>query len=158
MSWPHRCTIGKIGIPDAILLKPGKLNDEETAIMRRHPRLGHEILHDSSNRFVQLAAIVALRHHERWDGGGYPDGLAGANIPQVARIVALADVFDALISERAYKAAWSYEDAIDYVRTCRGSQFDPACVDALLVEPARLRVIGLSDANMQAGPQLAVVR
>ncbi len=150
--------IGKIGIPDAILLKPGKLTDEETAIMRRHPRLGYEILHDSSNRFVQLAAIVALRHHERWDGGGYPDGLAGEDIPQVARIVALADVFDALISERVYKAAWSYEDAIDYVRTCRRSQFDPACVDALLVEPARLRVIGQSDASMQAGPQIAVVR
>ena len=141
--------IGKIGIPDAILLKPGKLTDEETAIMRRHPRLGYEILHDSSNRFVQLAAIVALRHHERWDGSGYPDGLSGIRIPQAARIVALADVFDALISERVYKTAWSYEEAIDYVRSCRGTQFDPACVDALLLDTARLRDVGQGETVAQ---------
>jgi two-component system, response regulator RpfG len=134
--------IGKIGIADAILLKRGKLSEDETAVMRTHPQIGYDILHGSGNRFVQLAAIIALRHHERWDGSGYPHGLGGADVPRAARIVALADVFDALISERPYKHAWSYEAAIDYLRSSRGSLFDPACVDALLADSVRLRVIG----------------
>ena len=99
--------MGKIAIPDAILLKPGPLTDQETQIMRRHPRIGHELLSGSQNRFIQAGATVALRHHERYDGSGYPDGLVGEAIPLEARIVAVADVFDALISPRPYKEAWS---------------------------------------------------
>jgi len=107
---------------------------------------------------VQLAAIIALRHHERWDGSGYPDGLSGADIPRAARVVALADVFDALISERPYKDAWSYDAAIDYVRSCSGTLFDPACVDALLADPACLRVVGCIDAPAAGQrPHLVVV-
>ena len=99
--------MGKIAIPDAILLKPGPLTEEEIAVMRRHPRIGHELLSGSQNRFIQAGAMVALRHHERYDGSGYPDGLVGEAIPLEARIVAVADVFDALISPRPYKEAWS---------------------------------------------------
>ncbi|MBS0571240.1 MAG: response regulator [Proteobacteria bacterium] len=127
--------IGKIGVPDAILLKRGHLSDEESAVMRRHPQIGYEILRDSQSKFVQLGATVALRHHERWDGSGYPDGQRGAEIPQVARIVAVADVFDALISERPYKPAWTCQQATDYVRAHSGSLFDPACVESLLRNP-----------------------
>lgn len=127
--------IGKIGVADAILLKRARLNDEEMAVMRKHPRIGYEILRDSQSRFVQLGATVALRHHERWDGSGYPDGMRGLEIPLVARIVALADVFDALISERPYRLAWSCQQAADYVREHSGSLFDPACVEALFRDP-----------------------
>jgi two-component system response regulator RpfG len=148
--------VGKIGIPDAILLKRGKLSAAETAVMRRHPQIGHEILCSSRNRFVQLAAVIALRHHERWDGSGYPDGLRGEQIPLTARIVALADVFDALISERPYKVAWSYADAIDYVRRYRGALFDPACVDALLGDLVGLRDAGENRRQVRR-PRLALV-
>jgi len=144
--------IGKIGIPDAILLKRGTLSAEETAIMRTHPRVGHELLCDSSDRLVALAATIALHHHERWNGGGYPHGLRGACIPRVARIAALADVFDALISERVYKPAWPHEQAVAYVREWRGEQFDAQCVDALLRDPGKLRA-----AAMLEPPRLRLV-
>ena len=124
--------LGKIGIPDAILLKRGRLTEEEFAIMRTHPQIGYEILRDSPSRFIQLGASIALHHHERWDVGGYPHGLKGEDIPRAARIVALADVFDALLSERPYKSAWSHDEAVAYVRAHSGSFFDPACVAALL--------------------------
>jgi Response regulator containing a CheY-like receiver domain and an HD-GYP domain len=124
--------LGKIGIPDAILLKRGRLTEEEFAIMRTHPQIGYEILRDSPSRFIQLGASIALHHHERWDGTGYPHGLSGEDIPRAARIVALADVFDALLSERPYKSAWSHDEAVAYVRAHSGSFFDPACVSALL--------------------------
>jgi two-component system response regulator RpfG len=130
--------IGKIGIPDNVLLKRGSLSDEEFAVMRRHPLIGYEILRDSQSRFVQMGALIALRHHERWDGSGYPDGLKGEAIPLPARIVAVADVFDALTSERPYKRAWSSEEAFDYVKANRGTLFDPACVDALLAHQTRI--------------------
>jgi two-component system response regulator RpfG len=133
--------IGKIGVPDAILLKRGHLNEEETAVMRKHPQMGYEILRDSQSRFVQIGATVALRHHERWDGSGYPDGMRGAEIPLVARIVAVADVFDALISERPYKPAWSREQASAYVREHSGTLFDPACVEALFRDVSQIRLI-----------------
>ena len=133
--------IGKIGVPDAILLKRGHLNDEEAAVMRKHPQIGYEILRDSQSRFVQLGATVALHHHERWDGSGYPDGMRGAEIPLVARIVALADVFDALISERPYRPAWTLQQATDYVREHSGILFDPACVEALLRDPTSIEHI-----------------
>jgi two-component system response regulator RpfG len=143
--------IGKIAIPDAILLKQGPLDAEETKQMRRHPVIGHQLLADSQNRFVRTSAIIALRHHERFDGSGYPDGLAGEQIPLPARIVTVADVFDALISPRPYKPAWTIEAALDYLREQRGVLFDPACVDALLREEARLREI-CERTSVPAGP------
>ena len=124
--------IGKIAIPDAILMKAGPLTDEETAIMRRHPRIGHELLSGSQNRFIQAGALIALRHHERFDGSGYPDGQVGEEIALEARIVAVADVFDALISPRPYKQAWDIEAALGYLYAQRGRLFDPRCVDALI--------------------------
>ena len=124
--------MGKIAIPDAVLMKPGKLDEEEMAVMRRHPRIGHELLSGSQNRFIQVGAMIALRHHERYDGSGYPDGLAGEAIPLEARIVAVADVFDALISPRPYKEAWTIDAALAYLYAQRGRLFDPRCVDALI--------------------------
>jgi len=122
--------IGKIGIPDKILLKPGKHTPEEQVIMRRHPVIGHEILVGSPSRYLQMGAIIALGHHEKFDGSGYPQGLAGESIPLAARIVAVADVFDALTSVRPYKDAWSFQQALDYVKAESGRHFDPACVRA----------------------------
>jgi len=122
--------IGKIGIPDHILLKPGKHTPEEQVIMRRHPVIGHEILVGSPSRYLQMGAIIALGHHEKFDGSGYPQGLAGESIPLAARIVAVADVFDALTSVRPYKVAWSFQQALDYVKAESGRHFDPACVRA----------------------------
>jgi two-component system response regulator RpfG len=122
--------IGKIGIPDVILLKPGRHTPDEQEIMRRHPRIGHEILADSPSRYLQMGAVIALGHHEKFDGSGYPQGLAGENIPLAARIVAVADVFDALTSHRPYKRAWSFQEALKYVQTESGRHFDPACVRA----------------------------
>ena len=133
--------MGKIAIPDSILLKKGKLVEEEMAMMRRHPHIGHELLSGSKNRFIQIGAIVALRHHERFDGSGYPDGLAGEEIPLEARIVAVADVFDALLSPRPYKQAWSMDAALAYLQEQRGQHFCPRCVDALLQARERLEQI-----------------
>ncbi|WMJ69066.1 two-component system response regulator [Stenotrophomonas sp. 24(2023)] len=133
--------MGKIAIPDAVLLKPGKLNDEELAIMRRHPRIGHELLSGSQNRFIQVGALIALRHHERYDGSGYPDGLVGDAIPLEARIVAVADVFDALISPRPYKEAWTLDASLAYLYAQRGRLFDPRCVDALMRGREQLKEI-----------------
>jgi two-component system, response regulator RpfG len=124
--------MGKIAIPDAVLLKQGALNEEEIAVMRRHPRIGYELLSGSQNRFIQVGALVALRHHERYDGSGYPDGLIGEAIPLEARIVAVADVLDALLSARPYKEAWSMDAALAYLYAQRGRLFDPRCVDALM--------------------------
>jgi two-component system response regulator RpfG len=122
--------IGKIGIPARLLLKPGRHTPEERTIMRRHPLIGHGILADSPSRYLQMGAVIALGHHERFDGSGYPQGLAGVDIPLVARIVAVADVFDALTSNRPYKRAWTFQDALHYVQSESGKHFDPACVRA----------------------------
>jgi putative two-component system response regulator len=131
--------LGKIGIPDAILRKPGPLDDAEWAVMRTHPALGADILAGSQVPFIQMGARIAAYHHEKWDGSGYPARLAGEAIPIEARIVALADVFDALCSPRHYKAAWSEEEALAYMRTERGRHFDPGlfavfegCVEEIL--------------------------
>ena len=124
--------IGKIAIPDALLQKPGPLDEQEIAVMRRHPQIGHDLLTGSQNRFIQMSATIALRHQERYDGSGYPDGLVGDAIPLEARIVAVADVFDALISRRPYKPAWSIDEAFAYINGQSGKLFDPACVDALI--------------------------
>ncbi len=133
--------MGKIAIPDAVLMKAGPLTDEETAIMRRHPRIGHELLSGSQNRFIQAGAIIALRHHERYDGSGYPDGLVGEAIPLEARIVAVADVLDALISRRPYKEAWTLDAALAFLYAQRGRLFDPRCVDALVRNRPRLEEV-----------------
>ncbi len=115
---------GKIGIPDYILKKPGKLNDDEWAIMREHTTIGHKILSLSDAPVFTLAADIALNHHERYDGSGYPNKLKGEDIPQAARIVALADVFDALTMVRPYKDAWEINQAMDYILDSKG-HFDP---------------------------------
>lgn len=120
--------VGKIGTPDAILQKPGKLTPEEWVVMRRHPEVGAAILGEHPAGVLRLAREVALGHHEKWDGSGYPQGLAGEAIPLAARIVALADVFDALTSERPYKAAWTPEDALAHIQAQAGQHFDPALV------------------------------
>ena len=124
--------IGKIGIPDRVLLKPGKLDAEEWAIMRRHPEIGHGIIGSHPSALLQMAATVALSHHEKWDGTGYPNRLAGEAIPLVGRIVAVADVFDALTSVRPYKPAWPVEQAVAELKAQSGQHFEPRMVDAFL--------------------------
>ena len=146
--------MGKIAIPDAVLLKPGKLNDAELAIMRRHPRIGHELLSGSQNRFIQVGALIALRHHERYDGSGYPDGLVGDAIPLEARIVAVADVFDALISPRPYKEAWTLDATLAYLYAQRGRLFDPRVVSALLRGRPQLEQICADHSTASARPGL----
>ncbi|MDZ4865609.1 MAG: response regulator [Gemmatimonadota bacterium] len=126
--------LGKLGIPDYILRKPSRLSPEEYAVMQRHTVIGHELLHDSPSHLLHLGAEIALTHHERFDGTGYPQGLAGSAIPLVGRIVAVADVFDALISSRPYKACWPREEARALVLRGAGSEFDPDCVDAFMAE------------------------
>jgi hypothetical protein len=124
--------VGKVAIPDAILLKPGSLTAEERAIVETHTEEGHRLLRGSSSSILEMAAMIALSHHERWDGGGYPRGLAGEEIQIEGRIVAVADVFDALTSDRVYRAAYSVEQAVQMMRGQRGAHFDPALLDAFL--------------------------
>ncbi len=124
--------IGKIGIPDHILLKPGKFSPQEWELMKQHAIIGHDILLDSESRFIQTGSIIALSHHEKYDGTGYPYGLSGEEIPLPARIVAVADVYDALRSTRPYKMAWPREKAIKYITEQSGKHFDPVCVDAFM--------------------------
>jgi CHASE2 domain-containing sensor protein len=124
--------VGKVGIPDRILLKPGALDPDEWLIMQSHTLIGARILGGSSSRVVQLAEEIALTHHERWDGGGYPRRLRGEQIPLSGRICAVVDVFDALRSERSYKRAWTLADTLDELRRQRGRHFDPRVLDAFL--------------------------
>jgi HD-GYP domain-containing protein (c-di-GMP phosphodiesterase class II) len=124
--------VGKVAIPDAILLKPGTLTPEERAIVETHAEEGHRLLAGSSSSILDMAATIALSHHERWDGSGYPRGLAGEEIPIEGRIVAVADVFDALTSDRVYRAAYSVEQAVQMMRGQRGVHFDPVLLDAFL--------------------------
>jgi putative two-component system response regulator len=122
--------IGKVGIADGILLKPGRLTPEEMEIMKQHALIGYDILKGSSSKVLQAGADIARAHHEKFDGTGYPNALAGLDIPIFSRIVAVADVFDALTSERPYKKAWSLELAAEHIKANAGTHFDPACVDA----------------------------
>jgi len=122
--------IGKIAVSDAILLKPGKLTSEERAVMEMHTLHGFQILSGSGSELIRQAAEIAVSHHERWDGTGYPARVQGEKIPQFGRIAAVADVFDALTSERPYKSAWSTQEALAYMTACAGQHFDPACVQA----------------------------
>ncbi len=123
--------IGKIGVPDAILRKPGRLTPEEFEQIKQHSEIGAELLDNASESdpLLQMAKSIALTHHEKWDGTGYPSGLAGEDIPIEGRIVAIVDVFDALTSERPYKRGWSIEDAATLIRNNRGKHFDPELVD-----------------------------
>jgi putative two-component system response regulator len=122
---------GKIGIPDHILLKPSKLNNKEWETMKQHTIVGAQILAGSGAKFIKLAEIIALTHHERWDGSGYPKGLKGSKIPLIGRIAAIADVFDALTSKRPYRMKpFSLEEAFNYIKEGRGRHFDPKVVDA----------------------------
>jgi len=124
--------IGKIGIPDRILLKPGRLSVDEWEIMKTHTTLGFEMLKDSGSPLLRLGAEIAHSHHEKFDGTGYPRGLVSYQIPLAGRIVAVADEFDALLSVRPYKSAWSLTDALGVIRRKRGGHFDPACASVLL--------------------------
>jgi len=122
--------VGKIGIPDRVLLKPGKLDDEEWNIMRTHSYIGYKIIGDHPGELLKTAAVAAYTHHEKWDGSGYPRRLKQENIPLIGRIIAVADVFDALTSVRPYKKAWPVEDAVAEIRKSSGSHFDPELVEA----------------------------
>lgn len=124
--------IGKIGIPDNVLLKPGKLDAEEWRIMQTHVDIGVEILSGSDSELMNMAAEVAQNHHEKWDGSGYPRAFAGEDIPLVGRIVAIADVFDALTTERPYKNAWSIEKAVEFLTEQKGKHFEPRLVDLFI--------------------------
>ncbi len=124
--------IGKIGIPDQILLKKAKLDGMEWDTMRSHPLIGHEILKGSASKYVRMGSLIALGHHEKYDGSGYPNGLVSDHIALCARIVAVADVYDALTSVRPYKKAWAAGEAFDFLRQQRGRHFDPHLVDAFI--------------------------
>ncbi len=133
--------IGKVGIEDAVLLKPGKLDDAEFEKMKTHSHLGYEILADAQNPYLRAGALIARSHHEKYNGKGYPQGLKGEEIPLYGRIVALADVFDALTSLRPYKRAWSFEEAMELIKSEKGEHFDPRLVDLFVESEAEIREI-----------------
>ncbi len=148
--------IGKIGIPDKVLLKPGKLNAEEWQIMQTHTTIGHGILANSQSKYIQLGAVIALNHHERFDGNGYPNGLKATEIPFIARIVAVADVYDALVTSRPYKEAWDNDTARDYIVAQSGKHFDPVCVQAFLASLTEIHAVQVQyadedDAGVETG-------
>ena len=124
--------IGKIGIPDNILSKPGKLNAQERSIMEQHTEIGARIIGEHDNPLLDMARTVALTHHEKWDGTGYPQGIKGDKVPLVGRIVAIEDVFDALVSKRPYKKAWPIEKAVAVIKKESGKHFDPEIVDVFM--------------------------
>ena len=133
--------IGKIGIPDHILLKQDSLSKAELDIMQTHPVIGFEILQNSPSKYLSLGAGIALSHHEKFDGSGYPYKIKGEEILLEARIVAVADVYDALTSRRPYKSAWSNEDSLAYLTANSGKHFDPACVQAFISQFSKALVI-----------------
>lgn len=133
--------VGKIGIPDAVLRKPGKLDEQEWAVMKQHVEIGARIIGEHPSGLLRTAQRIALSHHEKWDGSGYPNGLSGEDIPLEGRIVAIADVFDALTSVRPYKAAWSVEDAVRLLQEESGRHFDPQLVELFIQQlPAILDI------------------
>ena len=130
--------IGKIGVPDSILLKEGPLEVEEFEIMKRHCHMGHEILKNSPSPYLQMGAVIALHHHEKYNGAGYPGGLKEDEISIETRIAAVADVFDALITKRPYKEIWPLDKAYDYILNEKGKHFDPQCVDAFFAQKNKI--------------------
>lgn len=146
--------IGKIGIPDRILQKPGKLDTHELVEMRKHVQIGVDILQDSTAPIAAIARSIISRHHERWDGTGYPTGLKGCDIPVEARVVAVADVLDALCSNRPYKKAWTPKAAFQEIVACSGTHFDPDCVNALQHKWPEIRPLLMdADVNVAASAQ-----
>jgi putative two-component system response regulator len=139
--------IGKIGIPDAILLKPGKLTPEEFEIIKTHTVIGAKILEGDDSDILSMARDIVLGHHEKWDGSGYPFARAGESIPVSARIVALADVFDALTSERPYKMAWPLARAVEYIKANAGKHFDPELVDVFFENLSEIDAVRLRHAE-----------
>lgn len=133
--------VGKLGISDRILLKPGKLNRQEFDLMKTHCDIGAELLSGHNSELLKVAQTIALTHHEKWDGSGYPRGLAGKNIPLAGRITAICDVFDALTSERPYKKAWALEDALREIKKQKGSHFDPYLVDLFIKNSSAVKEI-----------------
>jgi putative two-component system response regulator len=133
--------IGKIGIPDSILRKPGKLTPEEFAIMKTHATIGGQLLTGSTSKYLEMARVIALSHHEKWDGTGYPNGLAGDNIPLLGRICGLCDVFDALTTRRPYKDAWTTERTLEELRKGAGKHFDPHLVECFIKIIPQIEVI-----------------
>jgi putative two-component system response regulator len=144
--------VGKIGIPDKILLKPGKLDKDEWGVMKQHTIWGGRILEGGGEGFVKLAEIIALTHHEKWDGSGYPKGLKGKEIPLVGRIVAIADVFDALMSKRPYKEPFSLEKSYAIIQEGREGHFDPKVVDAFFA--AQAEILSIMDRYKDTGESL----
>ncbi len=132
--------VGKIGIPDAILLKPGRLTPEETALMQSHTVIGARILSGGSSEVMMMAERIALSHHERWDGDGYPNRMRNADIPLEARIVTVADCVDALAHNRPYRMAWPLPRVFDEIESCAGSHFDPAVVKALMTSDCHSKI------------------
>src|SRR5690606_21301646 len=124
--------VGKIGIPDSILNKPGKLTEEEYGVIKKHTTIGHQMLKHTNGSLLKAGALIALTHHEKYDGSGYPKGLQGEDIPLYGRIVAISDVFDALSTDRIYKKAWKMEDILAYFQLEKGKHFDPKLVDIFL--------------------------
>jgi response regulator RpfG family c-di-GMP phosphodiesterase len=133
--------IGKVGTPDHILLKPGRLDEEEMTIMREHAMIGSNILQDVQSPYLQAGCLIAQTHHEKYDGSGYPKGLKGDEIPLYGRIVAIADVFDALTSKRPYKKAWTFEEAVEFIKHNAGNHFDPELVKLFLANIDDVRAI-----------------
>ena len=139
--------IGKVGIPDSILLKNGPLTDKEWAIMKTHTLIGESVLdavdvgHDAESDVITKAIKIAGGHHEKWDGSGYPRGLAGENIPLEARIMSIADMYDALVTARVYKEAWPHERAVDEIMSSRGTRFDPVMADVFNIKQDIFREI-----------------
>jgi len=145
--------IGKLGIPDGILLKPGKLDPQEWEVMKTHTDIGAEILEGHHSRLLQMAVRIARAHHEKWDGSGYPRGLREKEIPLEARIVAVADVFDALTSRRPYKEPWTIEASVEEVRALTGRHFDPAVVKAFFSTLPRILEIKTQYAEPEPDPE-----
>jgi len=149
--------VGKIGIPDYILLKPGKLDEKEWEIVKKHPEIGAEIIGQHTDDLLQAASAVALTHHEKWDGSGYPRGIKGVEIPLMGRIVAIADVFDALTSDRPYKKAWGVDEAVRLIDERAGSHFDPDLVVAfksMLPEIVKIKEQYAEENDATLGDQL----
>lgn len=144
--------VGKIGVPDGILLKPGRLTPKEIEVMQAHTTIGARMLSGTGIHLLNLSATIALTHHESWDGGGYPEGKSGEDIPLAGRIVAVADVFDALTTERPYKRAWSIEETVAELEAQRGLHLDPAVTDVALSMVRRGALPALIEAHVRSEP------